>query len=281
MKKFLEMIEQVRRQTGIPVLIDSLDPMKTEKYPDLPTEAFFHMAEQCQPFVFFPTNETPEEIDGEDFRTENLAHQDDLEHFKFDAPFQVWSAEMFGENHYITVPRDEFGPVGVSILAFMAVEQKPTEWTFFGYFKVYRNDGTDFRIVCLASDLDLVAKKLVERIYREKTGTDQVRARVKIGSGKEKRHITIRKIVYVKPKRKIESSEPGESRTIDWTHRWAVRGHWRDAPGKLGKDRNGTYCVEGKTWVQDFVKGPEGAPLISKVRVQKAEEITTPKTESE
>jgi hypothetical protein len=58
---------------------------------------------------------------------------------------------------------------------------------------------------------------------------------------------------------------------IDWKHQWRVRGHWRKISDKMiGKDREGAYCIVGRTWVKDFVKGD--GPLIEKTRIIKGAE---------
>ncbi|MCX4543754.1 hypothetical protein [Streptomyces sp. NBC_01565] len=44
-------------------------------------------------------------------------------------------------------------------------------------------------------------------------------------------------------------------------HRWVVSGHWRDQP--YGPDR----ALRRKTWIPAYVKGPDGAPLLSTERV--------------
>jgi hypothetical protein len=57
---------------------------------------------------------------------------------------------------------------------------------------------------------------------------------------------------------------------IDWKHQWRVRGHWRKISDRMiGKDREGEYCIVGRTWVKDFVKGD--GPLIEKTRIHKGE----------
>ena len=55
-------------------------------------------------------------------------------------------------------------------------------------------------------------------------------------------------------------------REIEWSHRWSVRGHWRDHGG-IGKDRDDNYCIEGKTWVKSHAKGPEDKLVIKKQRL--------------
>lgn len=46
-----------------------------------------------------------------------------------------------------------------------------------------------------------------------------------------------------------------------YRHRWVVSGHWRNQA--YGPDRS----LRRKTWVPSYVKGPDGAPLLSTERV--------------
>ncbi|WP_329126139.1 hypothetical protein [Streptomyces sp. NBC_01353] len=46
-----------------------------------------------------------------------------------------------------------------------------------------------------------------------------------------------------------------------YLHRWVVSGHWRDQP--YGRER----ALRRKTWIPSYVKGPEGAPLLSTEKV--------------
>lgn len=80
----------------------------------------------------------------------------------------------------------------------------------------------------------------------------------------------IKKIIYVVPKKDRGKPIPGVATPIDWTHRWTVRGHWRKIEGALGKCRDGCYCTQGFTWVEDHTRGPEHLPLVAdKVRLVK------------
>lgn len=50
----------------------------------------------------------------------------------------------------------------------------------------------------------------------------------------------------------------GEGRT--YRHRWVVSGHWRNAwRPSVGEHR--------KTWIEAYVKGPDGAPMLATERV--------------
>lgn len=51
-------------------------------------------------------------------------------------------------------------------------------------------------------------------------------------------------------------------RTVEWRHRWMVRGHWRKQPyPSLGEG------VTKRVWIAPYLKGPEGAPVLSSPKV--------------
>jgi hypothetical protein len=270
MRRFLEMIEQAKRQSKIAVIVpNQVQERRIEKYPEeFHSDMFFQFVEQCQPFVFSPKNNSPEEIDG--LKILELEQDENREIPKIDAPFKVWSAEIAGEN-YITVPRADDGMPLVSVIAFMAVEIDPGHFMYFMYVEYPRGDGSkNFeREVMLTVTLNEVANELIKRLYVEKTGIEPGRHKIKVGTGKNKRHVKINRVIHVRPKRLVSiDTKTDDGREIDWSHRWSVRGHWRSLPaGKVGKDRDGNYGVLENTWVTEHLKGPESAPLISKTRV--------------
>jgi hypothetical protein len=61
---------------------------------------------------------------------------------------------------------------------------------------------------------------------------------------------TIRRKVY---------PEAGGTRSVEWSHRWLVGGHWRNQwfPGEQRHK---------PVWIAPYVKGPEGKPLVAKGR---------------
>lgn len=283
MKRFLEMIDQVKRQKEITVLLHGLDPLKntiTGEGSAFNTEMFFHFVEHCQPFVFSPKNETPEELDYDEIYKVESENADNLDFInrRIDSPFKIWHAEIAGDG-FVTVPRDGVydkdgnllgtNPVGVSIISFMCVEREPNEFMYFIYVKVYRDDGSSFNIVCLTSEMNTVAEALIKRLYSEKTGIEPGRKKVKIGVGKNKRHVKIPRVIHIRPKKLVSvDTKTDDGREIDWSHRWTVRGTWVDlGAGRIGKDREGNYCVNGKTWRVEHIKGPKDKPLIQKTRV--------------
>jgi hypothetical protein len=50
---------------------------------------------------------------------------------------------------------------------------------------------------------------------------------------------------------------------IEWTHRWLVKGHWRNQPYK-GENGETVYRY---IWIHPHVKGPENAPLLIREHV--------------
>lgn len=118
-----------------------------------------------------------------------------------------------------------------------------------------------------------VTKALLERVTRDEMGFERTKLRIKLGKGD---HVKIRHIVHIVPKR-LRESFSREHTSIDWSHQWEVRGHWRNFYlnhetgeidySKPGKNREGDYCIKGSTWVKEHVKGDENKPLIKKTRI--------------
>lgn len=63
--------------------------------------------------------------------------------------------------------------------------------------------------------------------------------------------------------RRSSPDEPsvGGTGTVEWSRRWVVRGHWRNA--KVGKGRQEVERV----WVTGHVKGPQDKPLIVSTKI--------------
>jgi hypothetical protein len=71
-----------------------------------------------------------------------------------------------------------------------------------------------------------------------------------------------RDIVVVRLRRpKGDAPEGQEPRTVEWTHRWLVSGHWR-------QQWFPSLSLHRQIWISPFVKGPEDKPLeVRKARV--------------
>lgn len=55
------------------------------------------------------------------------------------------------------------------------------------------------------------------------------------------------------------STEPAE-RTVEWTHRWIVSGHWRN-------QYLPSCGLQRQQWIDPHVKGPDDLPLVVKPTV--------------
>lgn len=212
--------------------------------------------EKCQPIVFCDTaidNVSP--IDPHD--NKNVG----------DAPFPFFSIEVLGQSYIANLHDPKNGIVKRTELACMFVfEEAPKQFEFYHY-----SFSPDDKQLSFGKLSPLFGNQILEqflgRLYSYKTGVENTRHFVKIGSGQNKRGMRIRRIVHVMPKKYVDREKDGELRHIDFSHRFNVRGHWRKIQSALGKDRSGDYTVHGFTWVVDYEKGPEHLPLIKKTRL--------------
>ena len=68
------------------------------------------------------------------------------------------------------------------------------------------------------------------------------------------------RVTVIRLRRSEGNRAPGES-TVEWAHRWVVRGHWR-------RQRCGEGNREVRTvWIAPFVKGPDGKPFVVSEKV--------------
>lgn len=68
---------------------------------------------------------------------------------------------------------------------------------------------------------------------------------------------------------KESKQQEGESR-VEWTHRWLVRGFWRNqsvGPNYPQAVEVGPGKYRARIWVAPFIKGPQGAPIVQSRKV--------------
>jgi hypothetical protein len=174
------------------------------------------------------------------------------------APFRVFSMELASG-------KPLFG-IGASrnyrsCLVLVAFEVKPGEFYSLAYC---RGESEHDRIVTFNENFEYLPV-FIDAISSSEIGVERTHQHFNIGTSRKPKLQTIRKIIHVRPKR-IGASLSTDSRHIDWSHAWLVRGHWRKTDG-IGKDRAGDYCVQGMTWVTEHTKGPDDAPIVPKVRL--------------
>ena len=251
-------------------------------------EKFYEYVKVCQPFVFHVEHQE-----------QKIVYPGGSEDIELDLPFPVVSMELtrqvngtwsfLGENwlrQNVEGATDQFR----DILSLMVIEKSPKEYGFFVYSsktrarEAYTSGMMPLMAITEYSE-DPELKKTVEfylgklssgKAGLENTDKDSVGSYITLGNGKAKTSRKIRNIVHVFPKSYATKKYEPTGREIDYSHRFAVRGHWMRLFKKgtteidysrIGKDRSGDYCIGGFTWRSDFVKGPEEAPLILKTRL--------------
>jgi len=266
MNQFKQMIETVR-SLGVRSLQNS--SASREPYFE---KLFWDSVEKCQPFVLADCKGEP----AIDISTSEILDFPET----LSPPFEIMSMEKLSGEPLHT--DDIKTTISIKISCIMVVETMPDVFSLFCYGSVLREKSQAPVVLHFKKEATMsrgnssegyfcVADALLDRINSpsEEDGLEKVRERIKIGSGKSKKVITIRKVIHIRPKLKRDRGEAIEStRTIDYSHVFIRRGHWRDLPGGLGKNRAGDYCVKDKTWVnQSRPIGPKDKPLINKVRV--------------
>jgi hypothetical protein len=83
------------------------------------------------------------------------------------------------------------------------------------------------------------------------------------------------KVTVIKLRREATGSQrhEGES-TVEWAHRWVVRGHWRwqavSEHHPLAQEIE-PRKFRARIWINPYVKGPEGTPLVQSEKVYSLE----------
>lgn len=128
-----------------------------------------------------------------------------------------------------------------------------------GLFKaeVYTSEENHKMLKDGGMKIESLFSHITQLIY-ELNRRDAVKANIKgrkvmISGNKRNRKKSEYSIITRKKYTSFAMTELG--RKIEFTFAFPVRGHWRELPGKIGKDRKGNYCVQGKTWVNESVKG--------------------------
>lgn len=132
--------------------------------------------------------------------------------------------------------------------------------------KVHTNDENKKLLKDIGANIENLMSTVMQLIYelnrRDAVRSDVKGRKVEINGNKRDR----RKFQYsvITRRKYVSKAIKRLGRKLEFTFAFPVRGHWRDLPGKIGKDRKGNYCVEGKTWVKESVKG-EGKPFNKRI----------------
>lgn len=228
---------------------------------DIPETKKRDILSRCEVFLFCREETTEPYPDSEDIPA---------------LPFQTIYVEIINgqlanlENHSTGL-----WPHTTHVAAMIVNEVTPDVLEYFILMEMWQvTDGKLFSSHMLlrdVEDIDIV-NHLMYRINYEVEGVEKVRKSIKIGKGKFKILRRVKRVIHISPKKACTEVEPVQSgRSIDWSHSWLVRGHWRKV-AEVGKNRNGDYCVSGKTFVESHAKG-QGF-VHKKTRI-----VTTPPSE--
>lgn len=140
--------------------------------------------------------------------------------------------------------------------------------SFFEPVRYFRGDASRF-FDCEAQDVDEPSHRLMQflaaasHLMANPAVSDRTRVAPKTPGARKaakKGRTTDVTIVDLRAPRHIETGEASETGRV-YTHRWIVRGHWRNqAHGK-------NHAQRRITWVPSYTKGPAGMPLKETERV--------------
>ena len=264
MVKLLKMLEVIRRQKNVPLIVKTLNG-EIDDGQGLGPDFFDHVIEHLKPMVFKSFDMS--DFEKTKFYLQGLNHEAPTNKKGYpiltNAPFKIFSVEFLGETAVsINAPDEGFGH---AVECIIGVEQKPLEYITIQH--VTFPDGSPEKVFASAGGFESILMNIFDRMKGQRLGAVHARKRFRTLGGKGKH--TIRQIVIVDPKKPKNINLNGQTLNVDWSHRWEVRGHYRKIDG-LGKDPSGRYCVEGYTYVKPHVRGPEDKPLIkNKVRIVK------------
>lgn len=276
--KFMKHVEQCRQievkkttyfQDSIKYLENFFGKKLNNDKNEYTGDQYFEMfVRDCHPFMFELSNGgTPKTED------QIVPNEEPI-----DLPYPSICIESIRGHTTVPNDEDEHG-IKMYINAIFVREMAPREYEFLAHTSFRLNDGKKTMVHMLVSVhkgspgnvfaiYNGLVKSFLDRLSREKVGTGNKEPKLRVGSGKFKKHLKPRPITFVVPKTKVSEKieVAGMVRPVDWSHRWEVRGHWREVKG-LGKDREGNYTVPGFTWVMNHTKGPEDKPVIKKTYV--------------
>ena len=194
-----------------------------------------------------------------------------------DCPFEFFSIEVQGG---APLTNNNFMPeysgfhwlndAKINVLCLMCMEVSPGIYYASGLFDIDHKGKKETIALWCEDELSKNAILSIAKVYLDKMkkldiGTVKTLCKAKYRSpnGKIKEYKP-KNVVYVGKRSNLQGCELAA--TVDWSHSWDVRGHWRrlkDSRSK-GIDRKGNRTVDGFTWVKPFTKG--NGVYIPKIR---------------
>lgn len=225
---------------------------------------------QIRPFVFSSISSSSED---------DTFFGDDIS-----LPFPIVSVEISGDQPFIYLIKGliqkgydassliaPYEPISqpLKVNGIIAEELSPKKFLFWLYGK---NHEDDYFLTCLycgpgqqPSDTFKKIQSAFASLSKKHLASEKVNYQIGLRTPSGKHSVRIREVIHVTDKKILTPRGPYGG-PISHTHRWEVGGHWRTISG-VGKDRQGSYGMNGATWVIPHVKGPECKPLIKKQRV--------------
>ena len=157
-----------------------------------------------------------------------------------------------------------------SILLIEAAPGQFNGWVFGLHENKFQIRGVIFSVGEMPkSNLQAFVSDFLVRFCKQvnlcKVGYEKYHRQIPIKIGHHKYSKSISRVIRLAPEKEVTKVVPEFARTIEWDHSWFVRGHWRAHPGGIGKCRDGTYTVNGFTWVTPHVKGNKDVEPTKKI----------------
>lgn len=234
-----------------------------------PDELKFFFSE-AQPFVYCGNNFKPVVAISRD----GLINDASSPSAKFDAPFRTFTFELSDSSDLFKYDYDDkhYEGVDIKVKQTLALFTEVSPRVFKGYLMTVKSSaGVTVSIGFVEMtklQLDGLLSQVVELINSSTLGVAESSERIKYKISGKKVRRSVGRVVYVKPRQQSVCFFPAGV-SIDYSHRFLVRGHWRrlKSDNQLGKDRAGEYCIFGYTWVVEFEKGGKDKDLKKKVRL--------------
>ncbi|MGC4154507.1 MAG: hypothetical protein QM628_15715 [Propionicimonas sp.] len=77
----------------------------------------------------------------------------------------------------------------------------------------------------------------------------------------ERKNVPLKQVTIIRLRHRGARGDGGTA--VNWSHRWVVRGHWRQQPCK---DENGEWTTR-PVFIHPHIKGPESAPILVRSHV--------------
>lgn len=205
-----------------------------------------------------------------------------------DSPFEVFSIEYEDNDQecFITLPPED-DPHKVWTECVMVEELEDDEFRYYSLLRWHDGDKIAHYVVVTedATWWTSILKDFLDKLNNNACGVEDVNEFMSFREGKKKIPIKRDKIFIVAYKQSRRSKSYNAGKSINWSHAFNVRGHWRrifcpeckgsgcavcDHTGRkngfYGKNRKGEEkVVKGKTWVSHSTRNEDKDPL-KKVR---------------